>query len=96
MTDQAVALPVPGGRARSRAHDAGDARPRVRGVRGQTLESLLAEDVALHGDGGGRAPTLARALYGRRRVARRLASWIKIGRRSGGIEVRRAEVNGQK
>lgn len=61
----------------------------------ETLESLLAEDVALHGDGGGRAPALARALYGRRRVAQTLASWMKIGRRSGGVEVRRAEVNGQ-
>jgi RNA polymerase sigma factor (sigma-70 family) len=39
----------------------------------ETLESLLAEDVALHGDGGGRAPALARALYGRRRVAQTLA-----------------------
>lgn len=61
----------------------------------ETLESLLAEDVALHGDGGGRAPALARALYGRRRVAKALATWIELGRRSGGIEVRRAEVNGQ-
>jgi RNA polymerase sigma-70 factor (TIGR02957 family) len=63
----------------------------------ETLESLLAEDVALHGDGdgGGRAPALARALYGRRRVAQTLAGWIELGRRSGGIEFRRAEVNGQ-
>lgn len=60
-----------------------------------TLESLLAEDVALHGDGGGRAPALTSALFGRRRVARRLAGWIKLGGRSGGIEIRRAEVNGQ-
>ncbi len=61
----------------------------------ETLESLLAEDVALHGDGGGRAPALARALYGRRRVAKAIASWIKIGGRSGGVEVRGAMVNEQ-
>ena len=50
----------------------------------ESLESLLAEDVALHGDGGGRAPALARALYGKRRVAKTLAGWIELGRRSGG------------
>ena len=61
----------------------------------ETLESLLAEDITLHGDGGGRAPALARALYGRRRVARRLVSWLKLGRRSGGIAVRPTEINGQ-
>ncbi len=61
----------------------------------ETLESLLAEDVALHGDGGGRVPALGRALFGRRRVARTIAVWIKTGRRSGGIELRRAQVNGQ-
>ena len=61
----------------------------------KTLESLLAEDVELHGDGGGRAPALARALYGRRRVAQALGSWVKVGLRAGGLEVRRAEVNGQ-
>jgi len=60
-----------------------------------TLESLLAEDVALHGDGGGRAPALGRALYGRRRVAQTLASWLNLARRAGNVEVRRAEVNGQ-
>ena len=60
----------------------------------QTLESLLAEDVELHGDGGGRVPALARALRGSRRVAHTLASWIEQARRAGGVEVRRAEVNG--
>src|SRR5690606_30362487 len=33
----------------------------------QALESLLAEGVALHGDGGGKAPALARPVYGRER-----------------------------
>jgi RNA polymerase sigma-70 factor (ECF subfamily) len=61
----------------------------------EALESMLAEDVELHGDGGGRVPALARALYGRRRVARMLASWVGRVHRAGGVEVRRAEVNGQ-
>ncbi len=61
----------------------------------KALESMLAEDVELHGDGGGRVPALARALYGRRRVVRTLASWVGQGRRAGGVEIRRAEVNGQ-
>ena len=61
----------------------------------EALESMLAEDVELHGDGGGRVPALARALYGRRRVAQTLASWVGLGHRAGGVEVRRAEVNGQ-
>lgn len=61
----------------------------------ETLESLLAEDVTLHGDGGGRVPALARALHGRHRVAQALAYWIEMGRRSGGFDFRGAEVNGQ-
>jgi RNA polymerase sigma-70 factor (TIGR02957 family) len=61
----------------------------------ETLEALLAEDVELHGDGGGRVPALARSLHGRRRVAGTLANWIKLARRAGGVDVRRAEINGQ-
>jgi RNA polymerase sigma-70 factor (TIGR02957 family) len=61
----------------------------------ETLEALLAEDVELHGDGGGRVPALARSLHGRRRVAGTLATWLKIARRAGGVDVRRAEINGQ-
>jgi RNA polymerase sigma-70 factor (ECF subfamily) len=61
----------------------------------ETLESLLAEDVELHGDGGGREPALARAVHGRRRVARTLAGWAQLARRAGDVDVRRAEVNGQ-
>jgi len=59
------------------------------------LESLLAEDVELHGDGGGRAPALARALFGRARVARTLRNWARLGERIGGVSWRRVEVNGQ-
>ena len=57
------------------------------------LEALLAEDVELHGDGGGKVPALARALHGRSRVARTLVAW---GRAAGpGISGRRVDVNGQ-
>src|ERR687892_850092 len=42
------------------------------------LEALLAHDVVLTGDGGGKAPALARSLRGRNRVARTLIDyWTK-------------------
>jgi RNA polymerase sigma-70 factor (ECF subfamily) len=59
------------------------------------LEELLAEDVTLHGDGGGKVPALARALHGRSRVARTLLAWMRQGARIGGAGIRRVEVNGQ-
>ncbi len=59
------------------------------------LEELLAHDVVLHGDGGGKAPALARAVHGRTRVARTLAAWFRAGARLGGLSLRREEVNGQ-
>ncbi|HEX2160971.1 MAG TPA: RNA polymerase sigma-70 factor [Thermoleophilaceae bacterium] len=59
------------------------------------LEALLADDVALHGDGGGKVPALARALSGANRVARTLVNWAKAGRRFGGPFVRRVDLNGQ-
>ena len=58
------------------------------------LEALLAEDVVLQGDGGGKAPALARALHGRARVARTLAAWGRYGSRVG-ASIHPAEVNGQ-
>ena len=61
----------------------------------QGLEELLADDVVLHGDGGGKAPALARAVHGRSRVARTLSAWLRAGTRSGGFALRREEVNGQ-
>jgi RNA polymerase sigma-70 factor (TIGR02957 family) len=61
----------------------------------EALEELLAHDVVLHGDGGGRAPALARALHGRARVARTLVAWVRAAARFGGVSVRRVEVNGQ-
>ncbi|MDX6556337.1 MAG: hypothetical protein QOD86_2532 [Miltoncostaeaceae bacterium] len=59
------------------------------------LEQLLAHDVELHGDGGGKVPALGRVLRGRSRVARTLANWSRLAPRFGGISMRRVEVNGQ-
>ena len=59
------------------------------------LEALLAHDVELHGDGGGKVPALAHAVQGRSRVARTLLAWMRQGARIAGASVRRAEVNGQ-
>src|SRR5215204_5756525 len=57
------------------------------------LEELLAHDVVLHGDGGGKAPALARAVHGRTRVVRTLAAWLRAGTRVAGLTSRREEVN---
>src|SRR6476620_6756074 len=59
------------------------------------LEALLAHDVELTGDGGGKVPALARTLHGRSRVARALIEYSRrraalIGR----VEIRPAEING--
>jgi RNA polymerase sigma-70 factor (TIGR02957 family) len=59
------------------------------------LEALLAHDVELHGDGGGKVPALARAIRGRARVARTLLAWIRQGSKIAGASVRRVEINGQ-
>jgi RNA polymerase sigma-70 factor (TIGR02957 family) len=60
------------------------------------LEQLLAHDVVLHGDGGGKAPALARALHGRDRVARILAAgFARLQTLLGAFTTRREEVNGQ-
>jgi RNA polymerase sigma-70 factor (TIGR02957 family) len=59
------------------------------------LEALLASDVVLQGDGGGKAPALARALFGANRVARTLVNWRRAGARIGRIEFRRVNINGQ-
>jgi RNA polymerase sigma-70 factor (TIGR02957 family) len=61
----------------------------------EALEAMLAEDVVLAGDGGGKAPALARALHGARRVARALSTWARQGKHYGRISMRREEVNGQ-
>lgn len=57
------------------------------------LEAMLAEDVELHG--GGRAPALARPLYGRRRVAAALSAWLGLVKRVDGIGSELVQVNGE-
>jgi RNA polymerase sigma-70 factor (TIGR02957 family) len=61
----------------------------------QALEALLAHDVVLQGDGGGKVPALARTLHGRARVARTLMAWVRAGSRIAGAAIRPVEVNGQ-
>jgi RNA polymerase sigma-70 factor (ECF subfamily) len=58
------------------------------------LEALLAHDVELTGDGGGKVPALARSLRGRNRVARMLIDWARLGARAPGRSLRLVEVNG--
>ncbi|MDP9187721.1 MAG: RNA polymerase sigma-70 factor [Actinomycetota bacterium] len=59
------------------------------------LEALLADDVELHGDGGGKAPALSQVLRGRSRVAKTLRNWMKAAGKFGIADVQLAEVNGQ-
>jgi RNA polymerase sigma-70 factor (TIGR02957 family) len=61
----------------------------------KALEAMLAEDVVLAGDGGGKAPALARALHGARRVARAIGNWGRLGQHMEGVGLHRVEVNGQ-
>jgi len=58
------------------------------------LEALLAHDVELTGDGGGKVPALARTLRGRSRVAPTLIDWARLGARLPGASLRPVEVNG--
>jgi RNA polymerase sigma-70 factor (ECF subfamily) len=58
------------------------------------LEALLAHDVELTGDGGGKVPALARSLQGRGRVAWTLVNWVRAGARIPGASLRPVEVNG--
>jgi RNA polymerase sigma-70 factor (TIGR02957 family) len=58
------------------------------------LEALLAPDVELTGDGGGKVPALARTLRGRNRVANALINSLIFGSRMPGVSLRAVEVNG--
>jgi RNA polymerase sigma-70 factor (TIGR02957 family) len=58
------------------------------------LEALLAADVKLTGDGGGKATAPVRPLRGRARVAHTLTNWSRAGRQIPGLILRRVEVNG--
>ena len=59
------------------------------------LEELLADDVVLHGDGGGRVRAIAHPVRGRAKVARMLLSWMRAAEPFGGWAVRQVQVNGQ-
>jgi RNA polymerase sigma-70 factor (ECF subfamily) len=56
------------------------------------LEALLASDVSLIGDGGGKARALPQPLRGRARVAHTVDTWMREG--VAGLSIRRVEVNG--
>ena len=58
------------------------------------LEALLAHDVVLTGDGGGKVPALARSLHGRSRVASMLLRWMRVASRLPDFMLRPTEVNG--
>jgi RNA polymerase sigma-70 factor (ECF subfamily) len=58
------------------------------------IAAVLSEDVVLHGDGGGKAPAIARPLVGAGRVSRAFANWAKQGTRVGAT-MDFAIVNGQ-
>jgi RNA polymerase sigma-70 factor (ECF subfamily) len=58
------------------------------------LESMLAHDVELTGDGGGKVPALARTMSGRSPVARTILNWMQLAARAPGVSVRIADVNG--
>jgi RNA polymerase sigma-70 factor (TIGR02957 family) len=58
------------------------------------LEALLAHDVELTADGGGKVPALARSLRGRNRVARTLVKGLRQFSRLPGVSLRPVEVNG--
>jgi RNA polymerase sigma-70 factor (ECF subfamily) len=58
------------------------------------LETLLAHDVELTGDGGGKVPALAKTMRGRTNVASLIVSWPRIADLPG-VSVRSVEVNGQ-
>src|SRR5947209_13088370 len=57
------------------------------------LEALLAHNVELTGDGGGKVPALGRTLHGRARVARTLVNWSHIAGRVPGVAWQRVEIN---
>ena len=58
------------------------------------LEALLAHDVELTGDGGGKVPALAKSLLGRSRVARTVMKWLQLVARYPQVSMRPVEVNG--
>jgi RNA polymerase sigma-70 factor, ECF subfamily len=58
------------------------------------LVELLASDVAVYGDGGGKARAIPRPMFGRDRVTRLLLGFGRVARRDG-YRLEAAEVNGE-
>jgi len=58
------------------------------------LEEMLAADVVVYGDGGGKAPSWPQPIVGRARVAKLIAGTLKQAREVG-VRLRAAHVNGQ-
>ena len=58
------------------------------------LEEMLAADVVVYGDGGGKAPSWPQPIYGRERVAKLIAGTVKQAKELG-VTARLAHVNGQ-
>ncbi len=59
------------------------------------LEELLAHDVVVHADGGGRVRAITRPVRGRARVARLLLRVMRAAEPFGGWSLRQVQVNGQ-
>jgi RNA polymerase sigma-70 factor, ECF subfamily len=61
----------------------------------EELIELLAPDVTVYGDGGGKAPAIREPLVGAERVAKALVGWARLGREQlPGLSHRMATVNG--
>jgi RNA polymerase sigma-70 factor, ECF subfamily len=60
----------------------------------EALEEMLAADVVVHGDGGGKAPSWPKPIVGRERVAKLIAGTLAQAREVG-VTFRAAHVNGQ-
>jgi len=58
------------------------------------LVALLAPDATLHGDGGGKAPSVPVPLVGAERIAKAILGWGRQGRERG-LTFRPAHVNGE-
>jgi RNA polymerase sigma factor (sigma-70 family) len=58
------------------------------------LEKLLAADVTMTGDGGGKVPALGRTIHGSFRVAKTLVNGLREFGRFGGTNWRAVEING--
>jgi RNA polymerase sigma-70 factor (TIGR02957 family) len=59
------------------------------------LEQLLAHDVVLRADGGGKAPAFKQSIHGRVRAAKTLIGGLRASARFGTFRARRALINGQ-